>query len=677
MRIYETPGIYDERRDASGGGIAALRTDVAGFVGIAERGPLHLAVPIESARQFESWFGGPADQGFLAYTARAFFENGGRRLWAVRVASPAASAAYLVVNDAAQPAWRIEASSPGAWGNAVSVRLAEQRRVQRRGRVDALTADLLHVDNTAGLGQWTLVEARSGATRERAVVVRADPSGAVIGLDRALATIPVNAAVQIDAISYTLDVFESGRLVAQFDGLSIVPRHPRYGPALLKQPWVEVAVDRPDEWTGRAPEADLAVDYFRDARNRGSVAPPIVIVRELRDEAARHALELLTGVTGGTISLLTGGADGLAALAVSDFIGGAAPPSASAEAIAVARRGLAAIEIVDEVSIVAVPDIHIQPRPVHPIEPSPPCVPDPCVPAAPVLAVPAGTVTGDLPPRFPPDQMAIVQAALVNQCERLRDRVALLDAPFDTCNRLTFAASELRAWRMRFNTPFAALYAPWVLVVDPLRGRGGATSALTRAIPPSGHVAGQCAAIDLRAGVHVAPANAPLLWIQAVTLTLNDPMHGLLNSIGVNVLRAQPGLGLRVLGARTVSSDTDWRFLNVRRLMSMIEKAIDVSIQWAVFEPNDWRTRVKLTLVVHSFLLELWSRGAMVGASPKEAFWVRCDETNNPADLRAQGRLQIDAGVAPTVPFEFIVLRIGRDANGFAISSGEPALAAG
>jgi hypothetical protein len=676
MRTYETPGVYDERSDTSSGGISALRTDIAGFVGIAERGPLHLAVPVESTRQFEAWFGRPVDQGYLAYSARAFFENGGRRLWAVRVGSPASSPAFVAMKAGGVPAWRIEASSPGVWGNAVTVRLAERRRVQRRGRVDGLTTDVLHVDSTAGLGEWTLIEIRSVMTRERAVVERADPVNGRLELDRGLSTIAVNAQVQIDAVSYTLDVYEKGRLVAQFSDLSMVPRHPRYGPALLRLPWVEIDLERPDEPTGRVPEPDLAVDYFRVGRNRGSVAPPVVIIRELRNQPARQTLDLLAGVTGGDVAALVGGADGLAALGVSDFIGEAIPPAASTEAIVLARRGLAAIEIVDEVSLVAVPDIHIRPRPVHPLEPPPTCEVDPCLPTGPALATPTGTPVGDQPPTFSLEQVAMVQAAMVNQCERQRDRVALLDAPFETCNRLTFAASELREWRMRFDTKFAALYAPWVLVVDPLRGGGNATAGLTRSIPPSGHVAGQCAAIDLRVGVHVAAANAPLLWIQGVTLTLGDAIHGLLNSLGVNVLRAEPGRGLRVLGARTVSSDPDWRFLSVRRLMSMIEEAIDESIQWSVFEPNDWGTRAKLSLVIQSFLLELWSRGAMVGATPKEAFWVRCDETNNPSYLRDQGRLQIDVGIAPTTPFEFIVLRIGRDANGFALNEGEPMLAA-
>ena len=124
MSAYQTPGVYFQRADADGGGIAALRTDVAGFVGLARRGPLHLAVPIESFRQFESWFGETFDNGYLAYGARAFFENGGRRMWVVRVAGAGAATAALTIADANGPAWRIEAASPGAAGDDLSVRLA-------------------------------------------------------------------------------------------------------------------------------------------------------------------------------------------------------------------------------------------------------------------------------------------------------------------------------------------------------------------------------------------------------------------------------------------------------------------------------------------------------------------------------------------------------------------------
>ncbi|HEX9367821.1 MAG TPA: phage tail sheath C-terminal domain-containing protein, partial [Vicinamibacterales bacterium] len=554
---------------------------------------------------------------------------------------------------------------------------------------DAADPQILHVPVTAGFDRLVLVEIGAGAVRGNALVAGVDPGAGTVTLDRPVAGIDVSTSVIVETIAYALDLFEAGRLIAQYLDLSTVPGHPRYGPRLLTQPWLGLDVAHPEDPRLRAPEPDLAAEYFRTGGNRGSVTPPLVVIRELRNGAARNALRPLTEVrradgTAIDVStdqrftvapvLLEGGADGLAALRVADFVGSPVPPTASAEVLAAGRRGLATLEMVDEISILAVPDIHIQPRPDNPIDLPPRCAPQGCLPADAQPAVPSTVPIGDTPPRFALDDIYAVQSAMVAQCERRRDRVALLDAPLETCSRLTFAASELRAWRSRFDTKFAALYAPWLLVVDPLRGR--AAQALTRAVPPSGHVAGQCAALDLRSGVHLAPANVPLAWAQDVSLGVGDALHGLLNSIGVNAIRPQAGRGLRVLGARTVSSDSDWRFLNVRRLISMIEKSIDVSIQWAVFEPNDWRTRAKLTLAIQSLLIGLWQRGAMVGAVAAEAFFVRCDDTNNPPELRARGQLQIDVGVAPSVPFEFVVLRIGRDANGFTINAGEPSPAA-
>lgn len=672
MRVYETPGVYYERADASGGGIAALRTDIAGFAGIAQRGPLGIAVPVESTRQFEAWFGAPIDNGYLACCARAFFENGGRRIWVVRVASPAASSAALTLQDSAGPAWRIEASSPGVWGNNLALRITELRRTQTRARVDAVDRARLQVADSAGFGHASLVECQAGPLRERAVVAAPDAIGGALLLTAPLAAFAPNEQVRVAIIAYAIEVFYAGRLVALYDDVSLVPEHPRYGPLLLKQPWQTPDTRRPEAGQARAPEPDLALDYFRVARNRGAMGPPAIVIRELRNQAAREALHLLAGVGGASPALpvrLAGGADGLAALAVRDFIGEDQPAGAASELLAAARCGIAALGPVEEISLLAVPDIHIQPRAPNPHQLPAGCEVEHCLPAPVLPPAPLPLAVGDLPPRFTLAQIYQVQAAMVAQCERRRDRIALLDAPFDTCNRLSFSVNELRAWRSRFDSRFAALYAPWLLVIDPLRSGGNAARALTRPIPPSGHVAGLCAAIDLRAGVHVAPANLPLLWVQDATLAFDDARHGQLNMLGINLVRAQPGRGVRVLGARTLSSDTDWRFINVRRLMSMIAKAIDLSIQWAVFEPNDWHTRAKLSLVIGSFLRSLWARGALAGSATEEAYYVRCDDSNNPSETRARGQLLIEVGVAPAVPFEFIVLRIGRDANGFAIST--------
>lgn len=148
----------------------------------------------------------------------------------------------------------------------------------------------------------------------------------------------------------------------------------------------------------------------------------------------------------------------------------------------------------------------------------------------------------------------------------------------------------------------------------------------------------------------------------------------MLNSMGVNVIRATPGRGIRILGARTVSSDPDGRYLNVRRLLIMIKKGIDVSIQWAAFEPNDVLTRTKLQLVLTSFLLGMWHRGALMGARQEQAFFVKCDLENNPPSLHQTGQLLIDIGVAPSIPFEFVVLRVGRTDNEFETTDVTPGL---
>ncbi len=680
MRIFETPGVYFERADANPGGVAALRTDVAGFVGIAQRGPLDLAVPVESARQFAAWFGAPIENGYLAYSARAFFENGGRRLWAVRVASEVASVAALDAYEWVDPAlvgpaqhrpvWRIEASSAGVWGNDLAVRLRETRRVQARAVLSAHDASRLRVDSLAGFERHALIELRQGAVRGRAVLREVDTASSTLLLDRELAGFDPSAPARAETVLWSIEVQEAGRLLALFADLSVVPEHPRYGPALLAQPWQVIDRRNPDAQPAGASSL-AAIQHFRNARNRFGEAPPPIVVRELRPASDRNDLLCPEELGLADPRNLVGGADGLAALSVHDFMGTEVSPLASDAAQAAGRRGLRALNEIDEISLVAVPDIHIRPAPPVREQPVPPCIPDPCLPQPVLPATPRARSVGDAPPIFSAAEIQRVQATMVRLCEARRDRIALLDAPFDACTGSTTLVSALRNWRSLFDSPFGALYAPWVGVVDPLRARPGAAARagkLTRAIPPSGHVAGAYAATDVARGVHVAAANAPLEWLQDVTLAIDEERHGLLNSLHVNVIRPQPGRGLRLLGARTLSSDTDWRFVNVRRLLSMIGKALETSIQWALFEPNDWRTRAKLALVAGSFLQELWQRGALVGETAAEAYFVRCDDGNNPPEARERGELLLQIGVAPSVPMEFVVLRIGRDANGLALS---------
>jgi phage tail sheath protein FI len=664
MPTYTTPGVYYERVDAGAPAIAPLRTDIAGFVGIARSGPLHRAVPVDTWRQFQAWFGDFTGAGYLAYAVRAFFENGGKRAWIVRIASPAAAAAGITVGslDAVTgavtgAAWRIAASSEGVWGNDLDVRLVETHRAQTRLIAGRSTPQCAAVNAVSGFVRGTQVRIPIGpgqvafryvaavdADASRLHWVHPDPR-----LRRAweqpLVGVDPDAALLLESVEYTLLVRRLNQVMASYEDLALMPEHPRYGPSVLAG--LPLPPENARGWT----LAD---------------APELVAIEELRDEVAVGLVQPLAGPA--DLEVLAGGTDGLAALTVRDFIG---DEGTVLDADAVRRRatrGIRALEAADEVTLVAVPDINIQPEPPPERRPLPPCVPDPCLPPPPPgPAEPRLPALGDLPPRFSQEDVYRVQAALIAHCETRRDRVALLDPPYDTARDPRLGVTAVRAWRRRFDSSYAALYFPWVKVSDPLRLGG----ALTRDVPPSGHVAGFAADTDLRVGVHKAPANGPLTWIQDLTVAVDDPTHGLLNHEQINALRAFPGRGLRIFGARTLSSDTSWLYLNVRRLLLMIEKAILLSCQWATFEPNAAPTRSKLHLALTSFLIALWQRGALAGKSARAAFFVRCDETNNPAAQRDLGQLLAEVGVAPAKPFEFVVLRVGRVDNQFEVSESE------
>ncbi len=654
MLGLSTPGVYYERADA-GADVSPLRTDIAGFVGIARRGPLHRAVAVETWRQFFACFGDFTGAGYLAYAVRGFFENGGRRCWIVRVASPAAATAQIVVADGAGPAWQIRASSPGVWGDALDVALLATHRAQTAGRLTASLFEYVEVGSVTGFTRLTHVRiSQKPATASFHVVSHVDaehkrlyfvnPKPELsLPYDAPLTGFDANARLLIESIEYTLLVRQAGRLIASYDGLTVIPGHPRYGP--------EVLADRTAARGGKGRLLAAA-----------EAAEPVEI-EERRGDAAILALLPLVPID--TATALTGGSDGLAALSVDDFVGRPDDPLASDEQRASARRGLRALEQVAEVAIVAVPDINIKPIAPPSKAPLPPCEPDPCLPPPPPgPAAPRLPTIGDLPPLFTEQQIFTVQSALIEQCERLRDRIGLIDPPYSVARDDRLGIGAVRAWRKRFDSKYAAFYFPWLKVEDPLRLAG----AVTRDVPPSGHVAGFYALTDMEVGCHKAPANGPLAWTQDVTVAVADAAHGVLNDEGVNAIRAFRGRGLRVFGARTVSGDADWRYVNVRRLLMMIEKAIDLSSQWAVFEPNNVLTRAKLHLSLTSFLLTLWQRGALMGASAREAFYVRCNEDNNPASTRDNGWLLAEVGVAPSKPFEFVVLRVGRTGNEFEIS---------
>jgi len=251
------------------------------------------------------------------------------------------------------------------------------------------------------------------------------------------------------------------------------------------------------------------------------------------------------------------------------------------------------------------------------------------------------------------DGVKAVQLAMIAHAEKMGDRVVILD-PLPDMN-----AQEVLEWRMNesgFDSKYAALYYPWISVADPTPG---ATST-TIELPPSAHVAGVWARSDGERGVHKAPANEIIRGVLNIPINVTGEEQGALNPVGINCIRSFPGRGIRIWGARTVSSDPEWRYINVRRLFNFVEKSIYNGTQWVVFEPNDVNLWERVKRDVGAFLTMTWRSGALFGQTRDEAFFVKCDAENNPPESRDAGRLVVEIGIAPVKPAEFVIFRISQ-----------------
>ena len=369
-------------------------------------------------------------------------------------------------------------------------------------------------------------------------------------------------------------------------------------------------------------------------------------IRELRSDVGEHTISdsaLVTvtvaeGVTGAidqATVVLDGGDDGLQTTTLAHLTGWEADGSTDGS------LGAALFDDIDEIGLVAIPDLVLrQPPPPPPVVVSPPC-PDAAV-ATPVRT--SGEESDGLP-GFQLDEIVAAQASLVGACEALRDRIALLQHPDPLA--LPDAIVE---WRDNFTSAFGAIYWPWLQIVDPAR------PSEVLAVPPCGHVAGIVARSDWAAGPHKPPANEVVVGAVGLTMAVDDAIHGAVNSQGVNAIRSLSGRGIRVLGARTTSNESDWRYLNVRRLMSQIERSVASYAEWLVFEPDDEMLREDLGRVIRRFLDDLWRAGALDGRTAAEAYSVNIEPT--PAGGSEEGRLIVEIGVLPPWPAEFVIVRI-------------------
>ncbi len=289
------------------------------------------------------------------------------------------------------------------------------------------------------------------------------------------------------------------------------------------------------------------------------------------------------------------------------------------------RSGIGGLEAIDEVTMVLAPDL--------------------------MSAYQRGLI--DL------ETLQSVQLAMISHCELMGDRVAILDPPPG------LNAQQIKEWRVEkagYDSKYAALYWPWIKVLDPLSGKN-------IFVPPSGHMAGIWGRNDDTRGVHKAPANEVIRGAVSLEVNITKAEHDLLNPEGINCIRAFPGRGIRVWGARLLSSDPAWRYLNIRRFFNYLEKSILNGTDWVVFEPNDPALWAKIRRSISAFLVNEWRKGALFGATPGDAYYVKCDDENNPAEGIDAGQVVCDIGVAPVKPAEFVIFRLSQFSGGVSLVS--------
>jgi uncharacterized protein len=599
---YLSPGVYVEEVSYRSKSIEGVPTSTTGFAGATRWGPVQFGVPddhpkdteprlITSFTEFERVYGGldPLEYGsgqvpsYLAHAARAFFMNGGKRLYVSRVFSPKPAGGWGVANVAipfVNSEWR------GRWPGALGEVLVKAS-VVRSGNV-AFVPDGGGAPRAKRARTGTLVEVRPAggvppkvndpitAASLRVITVDADGNQTFDGGNAPTVT------DQISIIEFQVDITVSPDRVDSYAGLGVHPFHPHYiGEALGKDdPYDEDAVVR------------IVVDPALDATN----------------PTANTVIAFAVALQGSF--RLDGGNDGEKPQP-DDLLGKEADP----DVVTKKAWGLEALGEIDDIAIVALPD---------------------------------GSTYED------PDLCIQAMDRLIGHAQKMRYRIAIVDGPEHQ------SMNKIREFRGRFDSKYAALYHPWIEILAPpsVNDIGAPPSRLQ--LPPSGFVAGIYARSDIERGVYKAPANEVVRGLTRFEININTARQDVLNPEGINALRFFEGRGNRVWGARTLSSDPEWRYVNVRRLFIYLEHSIDKATQWAVFEPNNERLWANITATVKDFLRVQWRDGALLGSKPEDAYFVICDRTTMTQNDLDNGRLICLIGVAPVKPAEFVIFRIGQ-----------------
>ncbi len=572
MAEYLSPGVYVEEFDSGAKPMEGVGTSTAGFIGLAERGPVE-GTPqlVTNFADFRRKYGGYLSENefgeyrFLAYGVEHFFLNGGSRCFITRVAPADAVPAKGFAPKEEAPVLTVTAKNPGMWGNSLRVRLmpASKNKTPVLEIIPAPEGKKYRCKNASGFQPGDIVAYRDSekdtivynrVTKSQDNIVEFSEEFSDEIVDTAL--LPVRF---LQSCEFTMEVSYEDQMEL-YENASLNPAAPSF-------------------ITKKTAKSELILVETGDLP--GEIQPPFAAL------AGEETEQLL-------VSMLNGSNGSVDQLSAADFIG--------TDNGAGKRTGIQSFLDNDVVSIMAIPGI---------VDPN-------------------------------------VQLTLVAHCENLCSRFAVLDMPKDA-NRL----DDIIAHRELFDTNYAALYHPWLTVFDPLDKKN-------LSIPPSGSILGIYARSDNTRGVHKAPANEVVRACVGLECEFNKGEQDILNPKGVNLIRSFPGMGIRVWGARTASSDGSWKYINVRRLFIFIEESIKANTNWAVFEPNDETLWVSVKRTIDVFLTGLWRNGSLAGTSTDEAFFVNVGRDTMTQDDIDNGRLICVIGVAPVKPAEFVIFRISQ-----------------
>jgi len=639
MPEYLAPGVFVEETSFRAKSIEGVSTTTAGFIGPTRYGPLDLEPEIvTSLVEFERIYGGKerlhflntvddsVDEidNFMWHAARAFFEEGGKRLYVSRVYTPL-SDAHTGYSSAAvggpSSGLNVRARFPGRAGDA---HVVFTFGVGQSVLIDVNPTDRSPTPGVRGLRHRDVVMISDASSPSQSPPVPRDfyvalrdeqtgdwsfaprPPGAVIDLN---SLDPRVTTVRVVTVSVSIDPVVPIAFAHSEIDLPLDPGHLR---AEVHDSFLDAFADHkhdPDD-----PAAKVITNLGR-ART-----VPIVIENtgELTDGLA--VLELFFAAQAGLRDSLEDTGSKAAARSISLVLTGGhdgSRPQAAAYDGAVdadgIKTGLLQFEDLEDISIVAGP---------------------------------GSTFRYEEEGAFGPQAQMIVRH-LINHAQKMRYRIAVLDSGDNQ------TIEQVRAMRAQFDSSYAALYYPWVRVLDPLTQQEIFT-------PPSGFVAGIYARNDINRGVHKAPANEVVNLALGFERLLNKAQQEVLNPEGINCFRFFEGRGMRLWGARTISSDPEWKYVNVRRYFAYLERSIDKGTQWTVFEPNGEQLWANVRRTIENFLINEWQSGALLGDKPEKAFFVRCDRSTMTQNDLDHGRLIGLIGVAPLKPAEFVIFRIGQ-----------------